>query len=111
MTDKRIVLEIDDNGVATVTLNRAEKHNALDRAMFDALLDVTARLATQPRVRAVVLHGAGKSFCSGLDVSSLGEGGGASSLLTREDGHAANDAQRVSVDWGRIPAPVIAATS
>ena len=109
MTDKRIVLEIDDNGVATVTLNRAEKHNALDRAMFDALLDVTARLATQPRVRAVVLHGAGKSFCSGLDVSSLGEGGGASSLLTREDGHAANDAQRVSVDWGRIPAPVIAA--
>lgn len=65
MTDQRIVVEIDDAGVATATLNRADKHNALDPAMFDALIDVTGTLAQDKRVRAVVVHGAGKSFCSG----------------------------------------------
>ncbi|SDU26934.1 Enoyl-CoA hydratase/isomerase [Gordonia westfalica] len=74
-TGQRILLEVDDAGVATVTLNRAEKHNALDTAMFDALLDVTSELAADRRVRAVVVHGAGKSFCSGLDISSLGGNG------------------------------------
>ncbi len=98
-------------GVATVTLNRAEKHNALDPpAMFDALLDVTGELAADRRVRAVVVHGgAGKSFCSGLDISSLGgEGGLGGSLLERDDADRGNHAQRVSLDWRRVPAPVIA---
>jgi len=70
---------------------------------------VTGTLAEDNRVRAVVVHGAGKSFCSGLDVSSLGQGGGVNSLLEREPGVLGNHAQRVSLDWGRIPAPVIAA--
>ncbi|MEE4025296.1 crotonase/enoyl-CoA hydratase family protein [Gordonia sp. PKS22-38] len=109
MSEHRISVDIDEAGVATVTLDRAEKHNALDGAMFDALLDVTGRLKTDGRIRAVVVHGAGKSFCSGLDISSLGQGGGAESLLDREDGHRANRAQRVSVDWAAVPAPVIAA--
>ncbi|WP_317451383.1 crotonase/enoyl-CoA hydratase family protein [Gordonia jinghuaiqii] len=108
-TEQRILVDVDDAGVATVTLNRADKHNALDSAMFDALLDVTGTLAADRRVRAVVLHGAGKSFCSGLDLSSLGSGGGARSLLDREGDALANHAQRVSLDWGRVRAPVIAA--
>ncbi|MYR05517.1 crotonase/enoyl-CoA hydratase family protein [Gordonia sp. SID5947] len=109
MGEQRILVDVDDAGVATVTLNRGEKHNALDRAMFDAILDVTRTLADDRRVRAVVVHGAGKSFCSGLDISSLGQGGGAASLVTRRDDNPANDAQRVSTDWARVPAPVIAA--
>ncbi|WP_068275190.1 crotonase/enoyl-CoA hydratase family protein, partial [Aldersonia kunmingensis] len=99
----------DDAGVATVTLNRGEKHNALDSAMFDALVDTAATLAGDARIRAVVLHGAGKSFCSGLDISSLAPGDGALSLSTREEGELGNRAQRVSLDWARVPAPVIAA--
>ncbi|MDL9946235.1 crotonase/enoyl-CoA hydratase family protein [Gordonia sp. ABSL11-1] len=107
--EHRITIDVDDEGVAVVTLDRGDKHNALDRAMFDALLDATEQVAGDRRIRAVVLHGAGKSFCSGLDVSSLGQGGGAQSLLNRDHGHLANDAQRVSVDWARVAAPVIAA--
>ncbi|MGC5258946.1 crotonase/enoyl-CoA hydratase family protein [Gordonia sp. DT218] len=109
MGEHRVRVDVGDDGVATVTLDRGEKHNALDPAMFDAILDTTGALATDRRVRAVVLHGAGKSFCSGLDISALGQGGGAASLLTREPGHLANHAQRVSTDWARIPVPVIAA--
>ncbi|GAB90851.1 crotonase/enoyl-CoA hydratase family protein [Gordonia rhizosphera] len=109
MNEHRVTVDIDDLGVATVTLNRAEKHNALDGAMFDALLQTTDTLRADHRVRALVLHGAGKSFCSGLDTSRLGQDGGAESLLDREEGHRANRAQRVSVDWADIPAPVIAA--
>lgn len=111
MSEHRIRLDVDADGVATVTLDRAEKHNALDAAMFEALADVTEKLAADRTVRAVVLHGDGKSFCSGLDITSLGdrEGSGPMDLMAREDGRAANLAQRVSYDWSRIAAPVIAA--
>jgi enoyl-CoA hydratase/carnithine racemase len=109
MTEQRILLDVDDAGVTTVTLNRADKHNALDPAMFDALLAVTGDLAADRRVRAVVVHGAGKSFCSGLDISSLGGDGLADSLLDRDDADRGNQAQRVSLDWGHVPAPVITA--
>ncbi len=109
MTEQRILLDVDDAGVATVTLNRADKHNALDPAMFDALLAVTGDLAVDRRVRAVVVHGAGKSFCSGLDISTLGGDGLADSLLDRDDADRGNHAQRVSLNWGHVPAPVITA--
>ena len=61
-------------------------------------------------VRAVVLHGEGKSFCSGLDIASFMSGqGGTGVLLDRDGGRLANFAQRVSYDWSLVPAPVIAA--
>ena len=61
-------------------------------------------------MRAVVLHGEGKSFCSGLDVASfMGGRGGTNVLLTRDGDHLANFAQRVTYDWSLVPAPVIAA--
>lgn len=111
MSEHRIRVDVADDGVATVTLDRAEKHNALDPAMFDALLEVTAQLSGDRRVRAVVLHGDGKSFCSGLDITSLAnrEGDGVRDLAARDDGQVANYAQRVAHDWSRVPAPVIAA--
>ncbi|MEP9394692.1 crotonase/enoyl-CoA hydratase family protein [Gordonia sp. VNK1] len=109
MDKSRILTTVDEAGVAVLTLNRAEKHNALDDAMFDALVDAAATMASDNAVRAVVIHGDGKSFCSGLDVSALGGAGLGSSLLDREDGQVANRPQRVAVDWARVPAPVIAA--
>jgi enoyl-CoA hydratase/carnithine racemase len=89
---------------------RSDKHNALDQAMFEGLVDAAAQVADDASVRAVVLHGEGKSFCSGLDIASFMSGqGGTGVLLTRDQGRLANFAQRVSYDWSLVPAPVIAA--
>jgi enoyl-CoA hydratase/carnithine racemase len=98
------------NGVATVTMVRSDKHNALDQGMFEGLMNAAAQLAGDASVRAVVLHGEGKSFCSGLDVASFMSGeGGTGVLLEREEGRLANFAQRVTYDWSLVPVPVIAA--
>lgn len=103
-------MRIGDGGVATVTMVRTDKHNALDQAMFEGLMDAAGQLAEDNSVRAVVLHGEGKSFCSGLDVASFMSGrGGTGVLLERDGDRVANFAQRVACDWSLVPAPVIAA--
>jgi enoyl-CoA hydratase/carnithine racemase len=106
---ERIAVQIADH-VATVTLTRPDKHNALDVAMFDAILATAQRLAEEPGVRAVVLHGDGPSFCSGLDVGSLlASGSGVSGLTDRVHGEVPNWFQRASHDWLTLPVPVVAA--
>jgi hypothetical protein len=99
-----------DQQVATVTLTRRGKHNALDVAMFHAILAAAEWVAAEPGIWAVVLHGEGESFCSGLDVTSVmsGQAGveGADSELTSP---VPNRVQRVGHDWVRLPVPVIAA--
>jgi enoyl-CoA hydratase/carnithine racemase len=73
-------------------------------------MNAAQQLAGEVAVRAVVLHGEGKSFCSGLDVASFMTGqGGTGVLLSRDDNRLANFAQRVTYDWSLVPAPVIAA--
>jgi enoyl-CoA hydratase/carnithine racemase len=110
MSHERVRIEVADH-VAVVTLARPEKHNALDEAMFDAILGAAAEVARTPGVRAVVLHGEGPSFCSGLDLASLMSGPSSIDevLLAREDGARANRAQRASTDWIDLPVPVVAA--
>jgi enoyl-CoA hydratase/carnithine racemase len=110
VNEDRVRVQVGVSGVATVTMVRADKHNALDQAMFDGLMNAAEQLAGDTSVRAVVLHGEGKSFCSGLDVASfMGGPGGTGVLLTRDAGRQANFAQRVTYDWSLVPAPVIAA--
>ena len=73
-------------GVADVRLNRPEKLNALDAAMFEGLVETGRRLAADTSVRAVVLSGEGRGFCAGLDFMSfmaMGSGGGGPRLLAR----------------------------
>jgi enoyl-CoA hydratase/carnithine racemase len=95
------------NHVATVTLTRPDKHNALDLEMFQAIIDAAEQVWAEPRVRVVVLHGDGPSFCSGLDVASLMSlGDGLDDRLSEE---APNWFQRTAYDWVRLPVPVIAA--
>ncbi len=60
--------EIDGRGVATLTLDRPEKHNALSGELIAALTEATQRLGKDPAVRVVVLTGAGESFCAGADL-------------------------------------------
>lgn len=70
MTD-RVLCTIDD-GVADVRLNRPDKLNALDAETFTALARTGAALREAPGLRAVVLSGAGRSFCAGLDCRRSG---------------------------------------
>jgi len=109
MSEPRVEVQVADH-VATVTLSRPEKHNALDGAMFQGIIDAAAQVAATPGVRAVVLHGAGPSFCSGLDIASLMTGPvSLDDVLAREEGQRANSVQRVCTDWIDLPVPVIAA--
>jgi len=110
MTD-RIITTIE-NHVATVTLNRADKRNAVDVAMFEAIIKTAETLAAIPEVRVVVLHGDGGHFCAGIDISVFqGQGIGESvgdSLKPRE-GSTANFFQSAALVWRELPVPVLAA--
>jgi enoyl-CoA hydratase/carnithine racemase len=106
---ERLRVEIADH-VATVTLARPDKHNALDPPLFQAILEAAERLSSEPGVRAVVLHGEGPSFCSGIDIMSLASAGAGLGAFTAQlDGSVPNVFQRVAYDWVRLPVPVIAA--
>jgi enoyl-CoA hydratase/carnithine racemase len=107
--EQRVAIEIADH-VAVVTLTRPEKHNALDIAMFEAIGAAAERLASEPGVRAVVLHGDGPSFCSGLDVAGvMDEQPGSDDLMAPLRGPVPNWFQRPVYRWIELPVPVIAA--
>lgn len=113
----RISVSLTD-GVADVRLVRADKMNALDAAMFEALVATTERLSKDKSVRVVVLSGEGKAFCAGLDMGrfaamkeSGGNGipGGEFRDLTKRTHGQANAAQQAVWGWRTLPVPVIAA--
>lgn len=107
----RVRIDIEDY-VATVMLDRADKHNAIDMAMFEALAEAGDSLKNDSSVRAVVLYGAGKNFCAGIDVSVFGgEGIGlvGDKLLDPRGPSPANIFQSAAWVWQEVPVPVIAA--
>jgi 2-(1,2-epoxy-1,2-dihydrophenyl)acetyl-CoA isomerase len=69
MTDH--LLETIEDGIATLTLNRPEARNALTGELLEALAEAVPRLALDPKVRVVVLTGAGGAFCAGGDVKGF----------------------------------------
>jgi enoyl-CoA hydratase/carnithine racemase len=106
---ERVQVEIADH-VATVTLTRPDKHNALDLPMFEGIIGAAEQLGAEPGVRAVVLRGEGPSFCSGLDVMSvMAAGQGIDGLTNPLRGEVPNWFQRAAYDWLALPVPVIAA--
>ncbi|MFM5953656.1 MAG: enoyl-CoA hydratase-related protein, partial [Novosphingobium sp.] len=106
----RVSIELGEDGVAQVRLIRADKMNALDPAMFAALLDAGHLLHDLKGLRAVVLAGEGRSFCAGLDLTSMAQTGrqDRTPLTERTYGNA-NHAQQVAMQWRNLPVPVIAA--
>ena len=111
-------------GIADVRLNRPEKLNAVDPAMFVALAEAGERIADDPTVRVVVLSGEGRGFCAGLDLSSFqamaGDAGGANevdaafaaaatSIMDRLPGKVTNLFQEAVHVWTALEVPVIAA--
>jgi enoyl-CoA hydratase/carnithine racemase len=111
-SDDRVTIEIA-NGVAEVTLNRPDKLNALDPAMFEAIIAAGERLNRTADVRAIVLAGAGKGFCAGLDkgtfASLAAKGAPALGDLTRRTHGIGNAFQQAAYVWRTLPVPVIAA--
>jgi enoyl-CoA hydratase/carnithine racemase len=111
---ERVVCTIED-GVADVRLNRPEKMNALDPAMFKAIIATGKELAADKSLRAVVLSGEGKSFCSGLDFMSfqaLAEADRENlpdDIFKADADSPANFAQQPAYVWTVLPVPVIAA--
>ncbi|MET3916095.1 enoyl-CoA hydratase/carnithine racemase [Variovorax sp. OAS795] len=119
MTD-RIEWTRHPDGVVELQLARADKMNALDPAMFDALIDAGKTLGADRTVRAVVMSGQGRAFCAGLDMASfermgqgaasavLGAAASTADLSARTHG-ISNAAQYVAMAWREVPVPVIAA--
>ena len=68
MTYETIEIAHDTRGVATLTLARPEKHNALSALMIKELTAAARALGQDPTVRAVLLRAQGTSFCAGGDL-------------------------------------------
>lgn len=77
MNDELVLTEIDPSGYAVLTLNRPASLNALSRALMTQLAQAVRRLEADAAVRVLILTGAGKAFCAGLDLKELGSGQGA----------------------------------
>ena len=107
---ERVTVEIRDH-VADIRLNRPDKLNALDPAMFDALIGAGERLAADTTVRAVILSGEGRGFCAGLDMESFAAmaAGGGIGDITQRTHSPANMFQQAALVWRQLPVPVIAA--
>ena len=115
VTEDRVTISIED-GIADVRMNRADKRNALDNAMFTSLAAAGDYLKTLSELRAVVLSGDGASFCAGLDFGSfqvMAQGssgqGGSVNAGAMSDGRITHLAQQVCWVWQEVPVPVIAA--
>jgi enoyl-CoA hydratase/carnithine racemase len=111
--DDRVSISIE-GGVADVRLVRADKMNALDDAMFAALIAAGERLKTEPGLRAVVLSGEGRAFCAGLDTGNFqkmasGERRNVADLVNERFPTGAGRAQHAVMVWRDVPVPVIAA--
>jgi enoyl-CoA hydratase/carnithine racemase len=88
MSDRVVVNVVD--GVADVRMNRPDKLNALDNAMFQALIETGVELARDRGLRAAVLSGEGRAFCAGLDFASFQAMGSVTSQATRSSGASAS---------------------
>jgi enoyl-CoA hydratase/carnithine racemase len=110
---ERVIVDVD-NHVATVTLSRPEKKNAVDFDMFDGIRAAAEQLRVDSSVRAVVLHGEGSDFCAGIDItvfSGAGIGATTGDRMQPKTASGANFYQDAAMCWRDLPVPVIAALS
>jgi len=102
MPESHIRYEVDDEGIAVITIDRPEKRNAMTYAVLRDFNDTVAAAGDDDRARVVILTGAGGAFCAGTDLSDL------SDTPTDERGSAAGP-QRAAWPLVACPKPVIAA--
>lgn len=112
--ERLVTLEIDEQFVARVSLNRPERMNALTPELFAALIAMGEQLNQNPHVRAVVFHGNGRAFCAGLDLSNFDNINDpdcfiAPGRLAARTHGPANNLQQAALVWHNLRVPVIAA--
>lgn len=135
-TDDRVSIEIDKStGICYVQLNRPNKLNAFDLAMFEAVAETASNLKKDRSIRAVILSGRGRAFSTGLDVKSVLKDGNPLKMIqqllerrsrpfdafpdddnvvdddvvdTNSSSITSNLAQDVSILWRELNVPVIA---
>jgi enoyl-CoA hydratase/carnithine racemase len=114
------VLEERDGAIATLTLNRPDRLNAVSEGLYATLLDSMTKLSADDSVRAIILTGAGRGFCVGADLKAHGEtvAGMAASAAASSGAQEAPDrrryialAQRANRVIQRSPKPVVAAVN
>jgi enoyl-CoA hydratase/carnithine racemase len=107
----RVTIKIT-NHIADIKLNRPEKMNALDQDMFKAIIEAGENIKQDQTVRCVVLSGAGKCFCSGMDTENFNpqnKGEIFDEPLANRTHGIGNIFQQIAWIWREIPVPVIAA--
>ena len=104
---QRVSIEISAH-IAYVTLTRADKMNALDPAMFEAICGAIDSPSKQDGLQAVVVSGEGRGFCAGLDLSNFASDDKPLDLMERMHG-LTNMPQQAAWGWRKLPVPVIAA--
>ncbi|WP_242124083.1 crotonase/enoyl-CoA hydratase family protein [Sphingobium sp. Sx8-8] len=104
---ERVTISVED-GLADVRFNRPDRLNALDVEQYEAIAAMIARIGADPTIRAVVLSGEGRAFCSGVDLGRLGRDPRLERLSPRTHG-IANLSQQCAWGWRTLPQPVIAA--
>jgi 2-(1,2-epoxy-1,2-dihydrophenyl)acetyl-CoA isomerase len=102
------LLEVVKDGVATLTLNRPDRLNAMSEPMLDALLEALPRLAEDAGVGAIVLTGSGRAFCAGGDVKAMAEGREFGGDTLEEKAQALRARMEVSRWLHEAPKPTIA---
>src|SRR2546423_250702 len=99
-----VLHELDEHGVVTLTLNRPGRNNAWTRELEGALHDLLEQASTSPDVRAIVITGAGRSFCPGLDSEELDR--------VSQDGQAMDQSGRRRLTLPTyVPKPVVCAVN
>jgi enoyl-CoA hydratase/carnithine racemase len=91
-----------DHGVAAITFNRPEKLNALTPVMLQLFFTAVRRAAADPECRVIVITGAGRGFCAGLDLGVIGAGGSSDALSTAEDDAPPQWGDEVGPDLSRF---------
>lgn len=110
MSDVQLISVNIQNHIADVRLNRANKMNALNVPMFEAISEVGKRLAENKSIRAVVLSGEGRAFCAGLDLANFTDPDVfADPFGPGRGGFSPNFYQLPAYVWKKIPVPVICA--
>lgn len=110
MPDNNLVLLAVKDEIATVILNRPEKANAFDGNMWLALEEKAEIIKLDARIKAVIMTGAGKAFCGGLDINKAStEGINLGKNTLRPGFECLQYVSRVFTKFERLPVPVIAA--
>ena len=108
MSEKTLIFDIQDN-IATITMNKPERKNALDKEMIDLWVNALDECRENKDISAIILTGAGDAFCAGGDKANLGANNKIDPLQTKN--HFWDHFQRVAKKTAEIDKPIIAAVN